>query len=114
MVRLPKVITRDWLVEKNACWKQVNKFVRLYPNGFRVTRAGLLRAVRQGFSVPWLWHRVLSSGYRQSRAADRIWGAVNRYEDRLVGRRVARRKRAALVIARAGRAFANHIADGLR
>lgn len=81
-MRLPKKITKRWAQRREACPKEVAKFLEHWPEGADLTRANLLEAAELDFheeTVGWFGDHVLDGedwwdfSEKEDRAADRFW-----------------------------------------
>lgn len=52
-------ITLEWLIANHACRAQVDLFKQVYPDGAKLTKAELRRAIDHGFDLDWLVTHVL-------------------------------------------------------
>ena len=66
---MPAVITKDWLIQEDACHNQVELFASLYPEGAPLAPGALVAAAKSGITVSWLARFLSPSALRAYRKA---------------------------------------------
>ena len=58
-------ITRDWLLERHACIRQVNAFCKLWPDGVELTKEVAERAYEAGLYTVWVACHLMTPAQRR-------------------------------------------------
>ena len=70
-------LTADMLKEKNACHRQVAVFEKEWPDGVKITKKAILRAVELELDIDWFVDNFLPPPIREAyqKAIDLAWKA---------------------------------------
>lgn len=63
-LRIGELLTVEWLNQAGACWYQLKKFERLFPDGLTLRRKNLLLAAQHSFDLDWFASRMGMAPYR--------------------------------------------------